>query len=127
MLKARTLRALTIVVLTMVLAAPVGAQEAQNWQRMVAALEAGTRIELHLADGTHVQGTLVTYDADVVVLNPRTRIPVAPWRVAYSEIRSVDVKRDAAMAPGTKVLVGIGIGAGVAFLALLILVASIAD
>ena len=125
--RARILRALTIAVLTMALAAPAGAQDAQDWQRMVAELKAGTRIELYLEDGSHVQGTLVTHDADVLVLNPRTRIPVAPWRVAYSEIRSIDVKRDGAMSPGIKVLVGVGIGAGVAFLTLLILVASIAD
>ena len=108
--RARILRALTIAVLTMALAAPAGAQDAQDWQRMVAELKAGTRIELYLEDGS-----------------PRTRIPVAPWRVAYSEIRSIDVKRDGAMSPGIKVLVGVGIGAGVAFLTLLILVASIAD
>jgi hypothetical protein len=126
-MKGRTLRALTIAALVAALAAPAGAQDARDWQRMVGELKAGTRIELYLEDGTRVQGTLVTHDVDVLVLNPRTRIPVAPWRVAYSEIRSIDVKRDGAMSPGTKVLVGVGIGAGVAFLTLLILVASIAD
>ena len=121
------MRMVTIAALIAALATPAGAQDATDWQRMVEALSAGTRLELHLDDGTRVQGTLVAHDANVLVVNPRTRIPVAPWRVAYSEIRSIEVRRDGALAPGTKVLIGIGTGAGVAFLTLLILVASIAD
>lgn len=120
-------RIVTAAAIALALTVPVRAQAARDWQRMIEALTAGTRLELHLEDGTRVQGTLVTHDADALVLNPHTRIPVAPWRVAYSEIRSVDVKRDGALAPGTKVLIGIGTGAGVAFLTLMILVASLAD
>jgi hypothetical protein len=106
---------------------PARAQDTQDWQRIVAALSTGTRLELQLEDGTRVQGTLLLGEADTLVLSPRTRIPVAPWRIAYSEIRSIDVKRDGALSPGSKVLIGIGAGAGVAFLTLLILVATIAD
>jgi hypothetical protein len=36
-----------------------------------------------------------------------------PWRVAYSELRSVDIRHHDGMRPGTKVLLGIGIGAGI--------------
>jgi hypothetical protein len=115
------------VVMLVMLAVPARAQDTQDWQRIVAALSTGTRLELQLEDGTRVQGTLLLGEADTLVLSPRTRIPVAPWRIAYSEIRSIDVKRDGALSPGSKVLIGIGAGAGVAFLTLLILVATIAD
>ena len=127
MINRRTLRGLTTSVLLMALALPAHAQESRDWQRMVSAMKPGTRLELYLEDGTRVQGTFMFEEADILVINPRTRIPVAPWRVAYSEIRSIDVKKDGALTPGTKVLIGIGTGAGVAFLTLLILVASIAD
>jgi hypothetical protein len=123
----RTLRRLTVAMLFLALAAPAGAQAPGDWQRMAAALQPGTRIELHLTDGTRVQGTLVVQDADALVVNPRTRIPVAPWRVGYSEIQSLDVKPKGTLTPGTKVLIGIGTGAGVAFLTLLLLFATIAD
>ena len=126
-MNARLVRGLTAAVLMVAIAVPARAQEAGDWQRMAAAMKPGTRVELHLGDGTRVQGTFMFAEADVVVLNPRTRIPVAPWRVAYSEIRSMDVKKDGALTPGTKVLIGIGTGAGVAFLTLLILAVSIAD
>lgn len=85
------------------------------------------RLELHLDDGSHVDGTLVARDADRLVIAPRTRIPVAPWRVEYREIRSRDDKAHDGLSPGAKVLVGFGVGAAVVFVGLLIAVASIAD
>jgi len=127
MVSTRTLRGTTIGVLILALAAPARAQETQDWQRMAASLKPGARVELHLKDGSHVDGTLVVQDADVLVVNPRTRIPVAPWRVGYSEIQSIDVKRREGLSPGAKVLVGIGVGAGAVFIGLLIAVASISD
>ena len=59
------------------------------------------------------------------VFNPKTRIPVAPWRIGYAEIRSLDVKPSAdGMRPGTKVLVGIGAGVGAFMLIAVIAVAA---
>jgi len=127
MRRARTLRLVTIGLLTMALAAPARAQEARDWQRLSATLQPGSRLELHLKDGSHVDGTLVAQDAELVVINPRTRIPVAPWRVAFNEIQSIDVKTRDGLSPGAKVLVGFGVGAAAVFVGLLIAVASIAD
>jgi len=48
------------------------------------------------------------------VFSPKTRLPVEPWRIGYSEIRSIEEKTGrTGMRPGTKVLLGIGIGFGV--------------
>jgi hypothetical protein len=92
-----------------------------------ATLPPGSRVELHLKDGSHVDGTLVSRDAERLVVAPRTRIPVAPWRIEYGEIRSLDAKRRDGLSPGAKVLVGFGVGAAAVFIGLLIAVASIAD
>ena len=82
----------------------------------------------HLADGTHVDGTVLGHEGDVFVFSPRTRIPVPAWRIAYSEIRSLDVKpKGEGLKPGTKVLIGIGAGAGVVLLLGMIVVASAVD
>jgi len=123
----RIVRVTTIAVLALMLAAQARAQEARDWQRLSATLQPGSRLELHLKDGSHVDGTLVAQDAELVVINPRTRIPVAPWRVAFSEIQSIDVKRRDGLSPGAKVLVGFGVGAAAVFVGLLIAVASISD
>jgi hypothetical protein len=123
----RIVRVTTIAVLALMLAAQARAQEARDWQRLSATLQPGSRLELHLKDGSHVDGTLVAQDAELVVINPRTRIPVAPWRVAFSEIQSIDVKRRDGLSPGAKVLVGFAVGAAAVFVGLLIAVASISD
>ena len=120
-------RAATIAALLGTLAVPARGQESRDWQRLAASLAPGARIELHLKDGSHVDGTLVAQDADVLVVNPHTRIPVAPWRVTYAEIRSMDVKNRESLSPGTKVLIGLGAGAAAVFVGLLIAVASLAD
>jgi hypothetical protein len=127
MVNMRMLRAATVMMLATALAAPAHAQEARDWQQLSATLRPGSRVELHLKDGSHVDGTLVALDADRLVIAPRTRIPVAPWRVEYGEIRSLDVKHRDGLSPGAKVLVGFGVGAAAVFVGLLIAVASISD
>ena len=113
--------------LTLTLAAPARAQHARDWQQFSLTLPPGSRLELHLNDGSQVEGTLVARDVDRLVIAPRTRIPVAPWRVEYREIQSLEVKRRDAMSPGAKVLLGFGAGAAAVFGGLLIAVASNSD
>jgi hypothetical protein len=127
MMVIRALRRTTIAIMVLALAAPARAEQPRDWQRLAATLQPGTRLEVHLTDGTHVDGTLVIQDAEVLVVNPRTRIPVAPWRIAYAEIQSIDVKHREGLSPGAKVLVGIGAGAAAVFVGLLIAVAAISD
>jgi hypothetical protein len=96
-------------------AVPAAAQDtARDFRQLVSSFTPGTRIELDLADGTHVEGTVLAQEEGRFVFNPKTRLPVAPWRIDYSEIRSVEQKTSReGMRPGTKVLLGIGIGLGV--------------
>ena len=104
--------------LVLLLAAPASAQNpARDWTPLARLLAPGARVELDLADGTHVEGTVLAHEGERFVFSPKTRLPVAPWRIDYSEIRSIDQKRHSdGMRPGTKVLLGIGIGAGLVFL-----------
>ena len=108
-------RHLPAALLVLALAAPATAQEAaRDWKPLASSLQPGTRIELDLEDGTHVDGTVLAHEGDHFVFSPKTRLPVAPWRIGYSEIRSLDVKHSGeGMKPGTKVLLGVGIGVGV--------------
>lgn len=113
-------RRLACAVLVVSSAVPATAQQpSRDWEQVAAALKPGARVEVDLADGTHVQGTVLGQDQDrgALVVSPKTRIPVEPWRIGYSEIRSIEQKgpRDG-MRPGTKVLLGIGIGVGVTML-----------
>jgi hypothetical protein len=113
-------RRLACAALALSIAVPAAAQESpRDWAQVAAALTPGTRVELDLADGTHVQGTVLSQDWDraELVVSPKTRLPVDPWRIGYAEIRSIEQKGSReGMRPGTKVLLGIGIGFGVAML-----------
>jgi hypothetical protein len=113
-------RRLACAVLVVSSAVPAAAQQpSRDWEQVAAALKPGARVEVDLADGTHVQGTVLGQDQDraALVVSPKTRIPVEPWRIGYSEIRSIEQKGSReGMRPGTKVLLGIGIGLGVTML-----------
>jgi hypothetical protein len=115
--------------LVLSLAMPAAAQDSwRDWTALAASLAPGARVELDLADGTHVEGTVLAQEEGRFVFNPKTRIPVAPWRVEYSEIRALDVKHGReGMRPGNKVLLGVGIGVGTFLLMAAILVASAYD
>ena len=109
-------RCLSAALMVAMLAAPVAAQDAsRDWKPLASSLKPGTRVELDLADGTHIEGTVLGQDVELLVVSPKTRIPVTPWRIGYDEIRGIDVKSSQreGLRPGTKVLIGIGVGFGV--------------
>jgi hypothetical protein len=114
-MKTRIGHRLAVAVLALSLATPVAAQDpSRDFEQLAASLAPGTRIELDLADGTHIEGTVLAQEERGFVFNPKTRLPVTPWRIDYSEIRSLEQKtRGDGMRPGTKVLLGIGVGAAV--------------
>jgi hypothetical protein len=116
---------LACALLVLALAVPASAQDtSRDWRTLASSLAPGTRIQLDLADGTHVEGTVLAHEGNQFVFNPKTRIPVAPWRIDYSEIRSLDVRKHDGLRPGTKVLIGVGVGFGVAMLLTAIAVAA---
>jgi hypothetical protein len=119
----------TCALLALWLAAPASAQDvSRDWHALAASLAPGTRIELDLTDGTHVEGTVLAQEGSRFVFNPKTRLPVDPWRIDYSEIRWLEVKaRGDGMRPGTKVLLGVGVGFGVTMLLAAIALAAAYD
>ena len=128
-MKKHTPTPLATALLLLSLAMPASAQEtARDWTTLAKSLAPGARVELDLTDGTHVDGTVLAQEDGRFVFSPKTRIPVAPWRVEYSDIRSLEVKHAReGMRPGNKVLLGAGIGVGTFLLMAAILVASAYD
>jgi hypothetical protein len=99
------------VVLAMMLsmAGPASAQEPVDdvWRRFVQSLKPGTLVQMDLVDGISLQGTILSVTDRNVVINPRTRVPVSPWTVGFSEIKSIELRK-AGLSPGAKIAVGIG-------------------
>jgi hypothetical protein len=100
-----------VAAMMLVIAGPTYAQDPADavWQKFVQSLTPGTLVQMDLVDGSSIQGTILsTTDRDVVI-NPKTRVPVPPWTVGFSEIKSIELRK-AGLSPGAKVAVGIGSG-----------------
>lgn len=87
------------------------------WSAVAEALGPGTFVAVRTKDGTRIKGTLIKSSQDGILLQPRTRIPVPPREVAFSAIESLERTGKPKMSPGVKVVLGVGIGAGVVLLA----------
>jgi hypothetical protein len=97
--------------------------EADAWQALASRLEAGATVEVRLKDGARVRGTMVTSDAATLHLKPHARWPEPIRTIPFGDIESIARWKEGMM-PGTKVLIGVGIGAGVWFLAVVMALAA---
>jgi hypothetical protein len=97
--------------------------EAESWQTLASRLEAGASVEVRLKDGNRVRGTVVASDAKALHLKPHTRQPEPIRTIAFSDVDSIERWKEGMM-PGTKTLLGVGIGAGVWFLAVVMALAA---
>ena len=99
--------------------------QSEIWRAFAQKVDVGTRVRVRLDDGQRIVATLIEADADGVLVQPRTRVPVPVQRIAYDRIASLE--RDDARGIGAGKAVAIGVASGVgAFLGtLLILIATI--
>ena len=92
--------------------APAPRDSADAWRALAERLQPGAPVDIHLKDGTRVQGQLVQVTADAVSVKPRTRIAVPIRDIPFSTIDQIEMRRPG-MSPGAKVLIGVGIAGGV--------------
>ena len=108
-----------VYLLVVLIAAPAaGAQPpaprdpADAWRALAERLQPGAPVDIHLKDGTRVQGQLVQVTADAVSVKPRTRIAVPIRDIPFATIDQIEMRRPG-MSPGAKVLIGVGVAGGV--------------
>jgi len=115
-----TLRSLLACVLILLMAAvpvPASAQTSpSNWHAVAAGLPPQALVTVQLVDGTRVQGYLTDVTDSTIVVQPRTRLRVAPRTLDISSIRSLAPVK-AGTSPGGKVVKVIG-GVGMTFAAI---------
>jgi len=120
---------LIVVVLVMAFAWPAAAaqpgSDAGAWRTLAERLEGGAAIDVRLRDGVHFKATFIAAHPDEMLLQRKTRIPVAVEEIAYESIASMSRVQSSSMS-GAKIA-GIALGsAGAAVGALfLILLATI--
>jgi len=123
------MRATAVLVLLAVLlpTGPAGAQpaprDADAWRALAAAIEPGAFVAVRTKDGTRVRGTPVQPTAGGIVVKPRTRLPSPMRTIRDTDIDAIE-RWKPGMSAGLKVVLGVGIGAGVMLLAGAIIVAA---
>jgi hypothetical protein len=123
------LKSLLVCVLVVLIAVP--GMHAQSrfeppdvWRQFAERLAAGSYISLTLKNGSTIRGHVIQATPDVLRVRPKKRIEVPVQDFRYDEIASVTRLKEG-MSPGSKVLIGVAVGAGAIFAALLALVASL--
>jgi len=118
----RVARQIVVFVLLLALLVPgvVGAQVPVDvWRTFAKRMDVGVELNVRLRSGQKFRATLIEAREDVVLLQPKTRIPVSVQPVPYDEIASLErAKRGI----GAAKAVGIGVASGVgAFFGVLLL------
>ena len=120
---ATTVRVLTAMVLIVVTAA---SGSAQTWREFAERIEVGTELNVRLTDGRRVRATLIGVRDDAVMLQPRTRVPVAVQAVSYTDIVRME-RKGKGIGTGKAVAIGVATGVGALFGMMAIMVALIGD
>jgi hypothetical protein len=94
------------------------------WRQFAERLPAGSYLSVTLKSGPTVKGHVIQVTPDLLRLRPKKRIEVPVQDFRYDEIASMTRLKEG-MTPGSKVLIGVAVGAGAIFAAVLVLVASL--
>ena len=124
----KTIRVATTVMLVVLVAAQSAiAQTAPEvWRSFAERLDVGTELTVRLNDGRSFRATLVAVRTDAMLLQPKTRIPVAIQSVPYEEIVRLERAKPATGA-GKAVAIGVATGVGTFFGILALLYGLVGD
>ena len=118
---------ITVLLVVLMAVHSVAAQTtADVWRSFAERVDVGTELNVRLNDGRRMRATLVGVRADVVLLQPKTRIPVSIQAVPYDAIVRME-PRKAGHSAGKAVAIGVATGVGAFFGIMLLIVAAVAD
>lgn len=95
------------------------------WRAFAQKIDVGARVRVRLHDGQRVTATLIRADADALLLQPRTRVPVPVQRIAYDQVALLERDKARGIGAGKAVALGVASGVGAFLGTLLILIATI--
>jgi hypothetical protein len=122
------MKVLPALLLIITIATPSFAQtQAQGdiWRAFAQRVDVGTRVKLRLDDGQRVVATLIEANAEGLLVQPRTRVPVPVQRIAYERIASLERDEGRGIGAGKAIAIGVASGVGAFLGTLLILIATI--
>jgi hypothetical protein len=122
------MKVLPTLVMIITIATPSFAQthaQGDIWRAFAQRVDVGTRVKLRLDDGQRFVATLIEANADGLLVQPRTRVPVRVQRIAYDRIASLERDDPRGIGAGKAVAIGVASGVGAFLGTLLILIATI--
>lgn len=121
----RIAKHLLVVVLLFALVAPAAAQPQPDvWKSFASRIDVGVQLNVRLRDGQRFRATLIDAREDVLLLQPRTRVPVPVQPVAYETIVSLEQVKGG-MNAGKAAAIGVASGVGAFFATMLIIIAAL--
>jgi hypothetical protein len=96
------------------------------WRSFAERIVVGTELNVRLNNGQRFRATLVGAQHDVVLLQPKTRIPVPVQAISYDSIVRIE-PRKAGQGVGKAVAIGVAAGVGTFFGVMALLVAALGD
>ena len=96
------------------------------WRSFAERIVVGTELNVRLNNGQRFRATLVGAQHDVVLLQPKTRIPVPVQAISYDSIVRIE-PRKAGQGVGKAVAIGVATGVGTFFGVMALLVAAVGD
>jgi hypothetical protein len=122
-----TIRVITAIALIAMTAVGSSAQTpADTWRQFAERVEVGTELNVRLTNGQRVRATLIGVGDDAVLLQPRTRVPVAVQAVSYSDILRME-RRGKGIGAGKAAAIGVAAGVGAFFGTMAVLVAALGE
>jgi len=98
---------------------------AETWRTFAERLAVGTQLVVRVEGQRRFQATFIGARPDVLVLQPKARVPVAMQEVPYGSVVSLELHRSSGMHPARAVAIGAATGAGVFFVILGVLFANV--
>ena len=96
------------------------------WRSFAERIAVGTELNVRLNNGQRFRATLVGAQHDVVLLQPKTRIPVPVQAISYDSIVRIE-PRKAGQGVGKAVAIGVATGVGTFFGVMALLLAAVGD
>jgi hypothetical protein len=102
-------------------------REPEDWHRYLGNLPAGTKLTIDLADGARVTGIILGVEQDVLVLQPKTRLPTPVRRIPFDAIVALAPESSGGgINVGNAIAIGAVTGA-VSFIAIFLLLWGLGD
>jgi len=118
---------ITAALMALLAAHPATAQtSADLWRSFAERVDVGTELSVRMSDGRRFRATLIGLRTDAMLVQPKTRVPVAIQAVPFEQIVRLE-RSKSGIGAGKAVAIGVAAGVGAFFGVMAIILAAVSD